>query len=144
MILTALIVDRPQVASLAKRSGVLDFVTDSRLAPIVSRVMEATFEGEAQPAEGELLSLIDPDCHQQIHERVFSGRFLEAENPEAVLEEGLRICRSERLDREVRQLDAASATARARGDEQKLRELQKRRIEIRKLQAELRQSQLVN
>lgn len=143
-ILAALVVDRPQVASLAKRSGVLDFVTDSRLAPIVSRVMEATFEGEAQPAEGELLSLIDPEAHKLVHARVFSGRFLETENPEAVLEEGLRICRSEQLDREVRQLDVASATARERGDEEKLRELQRRRIEIRKLQAELRQSSLAN
>ena len=144
-LLTALVVDRPQVSSLAKRSGVLDYVNDPRLAPIVGRVMDAAFEGESQPAEGELLSLIDPAAHQQVHEHVFTGRFLDIEEPETVLAEGLRICQREELDREIEELDAASASARARGDEGTLRELQQKKIEIRKKQAELRRgSRLTN
>jgi DNA primase len=141
-VLTALVVDRPQISTLARRSGVLDFVTDPRLAPILARVMEATFQGETQPAEGELLALVDPAVHALLHEHVFGGRFIDIEDAEAVLADGLMRCRRERLEREVVALDSASATARERGDESTLRELQRRKIEIRKQQAELRRAQL--
>jgi DNA primase len=143
-ILTALVVDKPQVSTLAKRSGVLDYVTDPRLAPIVGRVLEATFEGEPQPPEGELLSLIDPQAHTQVHEVVFIGKYQDIEDPEAVLEEGLMLCQRDALDREIKELDSASATARAKGDDDALRQLQQRKIELRKQQADLQRRQLVN
>ncbi len=137
---TALLVDRPELARVAEREGVLNRVTDRRLRPILERVIRAALEGDAQPSEGELLDLIDASQHRLLHERVFGHAYLEIEDPQAALEQGLVLCERDQLELEVRELDGQLADARLRGDEQAVHELAIRRMDARRRQKELQAS----
>ena len=112
---TALLVDRPELARLAEREGVLDRVTDQRLNPILARVIRAALDGESIPSEGELLDLVDPGQHRLLHDRVFAHEYLEVEDPQSALTQGLVLCERDHLEREVRALEDHIAEARSRG-----------------------------
>lgn len=135
--LTALVVDRPEVARVAERSGALEHVSDPRLQPILRRVIEAALEGEAQPSEGELLELVDHSLHRQLHETIFSGTYLDASDPQALLDQTLQLCDREALDAEIARLDAESRRARQSGDTEAVRDIQQRKLLIRRRQQEL-------
>lgn len=136
-VLTSLLVDCPEVANKAKAAGVLDYVSDGRLQPIINRVIEAALAGDPQPGSGELLELVDPSCRRQVYGGVFGGAYAELEDAQPVIDEGIRLCRREQLDREIDELDRRSARARETGDLDQLRELQLQRLELRKRQAQL-------
>ncbi|TPV96763.1 MAG: DNA primase [Myxococcales bacterium FL481] len=134
-VLTSLLVDCPEAATRAKDAGVLDHVSDSRLQPILNRVIEAALAGDPQPGSGELLEFVDPSCRRQVYGRVFAGNYADVEDAQSIIDEGIRLCRREQLDREIDELDRRSAQARDSGDLDQLRELQTRRLELRKRQA---------
>ena len=137
---TALLVDRPELARVAEREGVLDRVTDQRLRPIVARVIRAALDGETIPSEGELLELVDPAQHRMLHQRVFGHEYLEIEDPHAALEQGLVLCERDHLEQQVRLLEGDIAEARTRGDLDSVHELISRRMAARRRQAELNAS----
>lgn len=138
--LTALLVDRPELARVAEREGVLERVTDQRLQPILSRVIRAALDGETIPSEGELLDLVDPHQHRLLHDRVFGHEYLEIEDPQAALEQGLVLCERDQLEHEVRTLEHHIDEARSRGDLDSVHELVTRRMAARRRQAELQAS----
>ena len=137
--LTALLVDRPELARVAEREGVLDRVTDQRLRPIVARVIRAALQGDGIPSEGELLELVDPSVHRLLHDKVFHHEFIEDEDPQAVLDQGLALCERERLEQEMQDLDRSIVEARARGDEDTVRELTVKRMTARQHREQLKQ-----
>lgn len=134
---TALLVDRPELARNAERNGVLDHVTDQRLQPILARVIQAALDGETMPSEGELLDLVDPVHHRMLHDQLFGHRFLEDEDPQARLDGGLQICRRDRLEGELHSLEHQIAEARATGRLDVVRELMVKRMATRSALAEL-------
>jgi hypothetical protein len=89
-------VDNPHLATLAEQAKVQDYVTDPRLAPIVRAVLEAAFAGD-QPGEGELLELIDPAAHRQLHDALFNGTFRDLEHPQQVLDSCIYDCQRDEL-----------------------------------------------
>ena len=125
---TALLVDRPELARVAEREGALDRVTDQRLHPILARVIRAALEGESIPSEGELLELVDPGQHRVLHDRVFGHEYLEIEDPQAALEQSLVLCERDRLEHDVRTLDGDIDEARSRGDLDLVQELILKRV----------------
>jgi DNA primase len=137
---TALLVDRPELARVAEREGVLDRVTDQRLRPIVARVIRAALEGQSIPSEGELLELVDPRQHRLLHDRVFAHEYLEVEDPQAALAQGLVLCERDHLEHEVRTLENHISEARSRGDLDLVHELVNKRMAARRRQAELQAS----
>lgn len=137
---TALLVDRPELARLAEREGVLDRVTDQRLRPIIARVIRAALEGQPIPSEGELLELVDPRQHRLLHDRVFAHEYLEVEDPQAALAQGLVLCERDHLEHEVRTLESHISEARSRGDLDLVHELVNKRMAARRRQAELQAS----
>lgn len=137
---TALLVDRPELARVAERQGVLDRVTDNRLQPIVDRVIQAALAGETIPSEGELLDLVDTSQHRLLHERVFAHEYLEIEDPQAALDHGLALCERDLLEHEVRTLEGHIAEARSRGDLESVHELVTKRMAARRRQHELQAS----
>jgi DNA primase len=137
---TALLVDRPELARVAEREGVLDRVTDQRLHPILARVIRAALDGESMPSEGELLDLVEPRQHRLLHDRVFGHEYLEVEDPQAALEQGLVLCERDHLEHEVRALEDHIAEARSRGDLDSVHELVTKRMAARRRQAELQAS----
>ncbi len=137
---TALLVDRPELARVAEREGILDRVTDQRLRPIVERVLRAALEGDAMPSEGELLDLVDPGQHRMLHDRVFGHAYLEVDDPHAALEQGLVLCERDQLEIEVRMLEQQIASAQRRGDQDALHQLVAQRMTARRRQTELQAS----
>ncbi|MFO7563207.1 MAG: DNA primase [Enhygromyxa sp.] len=137
---TALLVDRPELARVAEREGVLERVTDQRLHPILARVIRAALDGESIPSEGELLELVDSNQHRLLHDRVFAHEYLEVEDPQAALEQGLVLCERDHLEHEVRTLEHHIAEARSRGDLDSVHELVTKRMAARRRQAELQAS----
>lgn len=137
---TALLVDRPELARLAEREGVLDRVTDQRLQPILARVIRAALDGETMPSEGELLELVDSGQHRLLHDRVFGHEYLDIEDPQAALTQGLVLCERDHLEHEVRTLEGHIAEARSRGDLDSVHELVNKRMAARRRQAELQAS----
>ncbi|NVB37723.1 DNA primase [Pseudenhygromyxa sp. WMMC2535] len=135
---TALLVDRPDLARVAEREGVLERVTDQRLRPIVARVIRAALQGEKIPSEGELLELVDPTQHRMLHAEIFGHGYLEVEDPHAVLEHGLILCERDQLTHEVHTLEQRIREARASGDEDAVRDLTVERMDAshRKLRLE--------
>jgi DNA primase len=138
LVLTSLLVDRPELASLAEEAEIRKFVRDPRLSPILHAVLDAALQGERQPSEGELLALVDQAAHRDLHDRVFAGNYIEIEDPRRQLEEGVRLCARALIDEEIVRIDHESQIARETGDEPRLRELQLRRVALRQRQAELR------
>jgi DNA primase len=137
---TALLVDRPELARLAEREGVLDRVNDQRLRPIVARVIRAALDGEAIPSEGELLELVDPRQHRLLHDRVFAHEYLEVEDPQAALEHSLILCERDDLEHEVQTLEHHISEASQSGDLESVNELTRKRWAARGRLAELRAS----
>ena len=70
---------------------------------------------------------------QSVESRVFA----DADDPQALLQQGLHQCGREELEAEIASIDTESARARELGDAELLRELQLRKVQIRKRQAEL-------
>lgn len=136
--LTALLVDLPMVSGGAQREEVLEHISDRRLRPIVEQILDGAQHGE-QLGVGELLELIDERARKQVYDAVFSGRYAEEENPEAVLEIGLALCRLGVLEREIRELDQRTADARRNAEHELVRDYQLQKIQLRKRQSELQQ-----
>ncbi len=137
--LTALLVDLPMVSGGAQREEVLSHIDDGRLRPIVEEILEGARRGE-QSGVGELLDLIDERARKQVYDAVFAGRYVDEENPEAVLETGLALCRLRVLEREIRELDKRSADAKRQGQDELVRDFQLQKIELRRRQSDLKRS----
>ena len=123
----ALLVDRPELARMAEREGVLDHVTDERLGPIVRRTIEAAKKGEARPSAGELLELVEPHERKSLH-RLFtpdrsSPSFSDEEDPKAALTAAIALCEREVLFARRSDLERQVSTTMARGDQTRAREL---------------------
>jgi len=111
-------------------------VTDPRLAPIVRAVIDAAFAGE-RPGEGELLELVDPAAHRQVHDCVFTGLYREVEHPQQELEGRVYDCRRDVLKQQRLDLAAQISQALERGDQQQARELSLARHDLNRQLAEL-------
>lgn len=140
--LCMLLVDVPHLASVAERQGALECITDARLAPIASAVVEAAKHG-TDPSMPELLDLVDGPAQRQVHEQVFAGRYRQSEtgsgDPRAILASFLRRCREEALNLEIRELDQRIQAAQDEGYPDKASELAQQRLDVRRRQAALRQ-----
>lgn len=130
--LVMLLVDNPHLAGAAEELKALDALTDARLRSIADAVVAAALRGE-NPGEGELLELVDPREHRQLHDRVFAGEYRGTDlDVEALLHEFLAAARRERLKQARRDIDRAMAEARATGDLERLRALAQERIALRR------------
>jgi DNA primase len=134
--LTALLIDRPELARLAKREEVLGLL-DELPRRIVERVLDAAIEGRAQPSEGELLDLADPAMHRILHGQLFAGLYREDEDPKTALHRNIKACESENLRREIASLDRQIDHARSSGDDSQVHELTLQRVRASKLQQEI-------
>jgi DNA primase len=131
---TALLVDRPELARLAQREQVLEHVTDPRLRPILERVIWAATEGEPIPSEGELLDLIDPSAHRAVHDWLAPDHekmsFASADDPGSVLRAAIEICRRDELMAERATLMGLITEATRAGDSETAKFLGKRLTEL--------------
>ena len=132
---TALLVERPELARTAEKRGVLERVRDPRLRPIVERTIEAAKNGERMPSEGELLDPIDPHDHRILHEQLFSPSddrpsFRSSEDPGAALEAALLLCERDELETERKQLFDQMIRARAEGKDEEAASFGKQYSEI--------------
>ncbi|MCA9695536.1 MAG: DNA primase [Nannocystaceae bacterium] len=135
--LATLLVDNPHLATLAEREGVLEHITDERLAPIVRAVLAAAREGE-QPGEGELLELIDRRAHRQVHEVVFAGTFRDTpQDPGEILTHCLDDCRRKALERRRKAHRVEQRRALEEGDHDRARQLAHRLVELGRELADL-------
>ncbi len=141
--LTMLLVDLPHLAGLAKRSGALEHVADDRLRPILGAVISGADQGRPVTMP-ELLELVEPGEHPALLERVFAGKYRAGDDdpglpdPQVELQTLLYRCREEALGAQVRTLDREYRQARDSGDVDRQRELQQRRLALRREQAGLR------
>lgn len=118
----ALLVDRPELARMAEREGVLDAVTDVRLHLIVRHTIEAAKNGDPRPSAGELLELVEPAERPELH-RLFGSddnvpSFSDEEDPKAALDEALALCERESLSQREQYLLEQYSSISARGDQQ--------------------------
>jgi DNA primase len=134
--LTALLIDRPELARLAKREEVLGLL-DELPRRIVERVLDAAVEGRPQPSEGELLELADPAMHRILHRQLFAGLYREDEDPKKALQANIKACESENLQREIAALDRQIDYARSTGDDTQVLELTLLRVHARKRQDDI-------
>lgn len=134
--LTALLIDRPELARLAKREEVLGLL-DELPRRIVERVLDAAIEGRNQPSEGELLDLADPAMHRILHGQLFAGLYREDEDPKTALHRNIKACESENLRREIAALDRQIDFARSSGDDTQVHELTLQRVSASKRQQEI-------
>jgi hypothetical protein len=91
-----LLVDVPHLATVAEREGVLEWVTDARLAPLARGVIDGARRGE-QPSMPELLTLVDPLIQAQVHDAVFAGEYRDAADPLTELRALMHRCEREVL-----------------------------------------------
>jgi DNA primase len=134
--LTALLIDRPELARLAKREEVLGLLDDLPRR-IVERVLDAALEGRSQPSEGELLDLADPTMHRILHGQLFAGLYREDEDPKTALHRNIKACEGENLRREIAALDRQIDLARNAGDDTRVHELTLQRVLASKRQQEI-------
>jgi DNA primase len=134
--LTALLIDRPELARLAKREEVLGLL-DELPRRIVERVLDAAIEGRSQPSEGELLDLADPTMHRILHGQLFAGLYREDEDPKTALHRNIKACEGENLRREIAALDRQIDLARSAGDDSRVHELTLQRVRASKRQQEI-------
>lgn len=143
--LTMLLVDVPHLATLAERSGALEHVDDERLRPVLQAVLQGAHDGR-QVTMDELLEVVEPRAQPLLLHTVFAGKYRAGDDggipvdPQIELQTLLHRCREEALDGLVRQLDVEYRNARATGDVDRQRELQRERIALRRQQADLRQA----
>ncbi len=138
--LVTLLIDVPHLASLADKTGVLDHLSDPRLYPIARAVVEGAKRGENHSMH-ELLDLIAEPAQAQIHERIFSGKYRDIDDPRQALSFLLHRCQEQRLDAEIRELEAQAREAKRRGDVDEELRLHQRRFELRRRQDELHHKQ---
>jgi DNA primase len=134
--LTALLIDRPELARLAKREEVLGLL-DELPRRIVERVLDAAIEGRSQPSEGELLDLADPAMHRILHGQLFAGLYREDEDPKTALHRNIKACESENIRREIATLDRQIDHARSSGDDSQVHALTLQRVSASKRQQEI-------
>jgi hypothetical protein len=134
-----LLVDAPHLAGVAERAGALDWIKDSRLAPIVHAVIDGARRGE-ELGMPELLALVEADAQALVHERVFAGEYrdLGATNPQAVLLDLVRRCEREALVDEKRRVDAEARRLAAEGFDREAAERQNYGLQLSRRIDELR------
>lgn len=141
--LAMLLVDVPHLASVAERSGVMDFITDARLQPVVHAVLDGAKEGR-DPDLDALLGQVDPGLHQQLYQAVFAGEYRGlaegGADPKVVLGQLVHRCRAELLDQQIADLDAQIQSVQSAGYPDKASELAQARLGLRRQQMALRQS----
>jgi DNA primase len=137
--LAMLLVDAPHLAGVAERAGALDWIKDSRLAPIVHAVIDGARRGE-ELGMPELLALVEADAQALVHERVFAGEYrdLGATNPQAVLLDLVRRCEREALVDEKRRVDAEARRLAAEGFDREAAERQNYGLQLSRRIDELR------
>jgi DNA primase len=142
--LTMLLVDLPHLASVAERTGAIDWVKDARLRPIVDAVVEGAKRGENPTMDG-LLDQVDPSAQRQVYGAVFAGRYRQdgdaasPSDPQALLSTLVARCRIEELDHRIDQLDQDIRQAQGAGFPDKARELLQLKLDLRRQQAVLRE-----
>ncbi len=143
--LTMLLVDVPHLATIAKRAGALEHVDDDRLRPILHAVIEGADDGHMATMP-ELLEHVPPVVQPQVLEHVFAGKYRADDDgpglgdPQVELHTLIHRCREEALGARVLQLDLEYRQARESGDLELQRKLQQQRFDLRRQQANLRQS----
>src|SRR5690606_39146856 len=125
--LTALLIDRPELARLAQKEEVLGLL-DEMPRRIVERVIDVALAKGESPSEGELLELAPPNLHRMLHEQLFSGLYRDDEDPKTALHRNIKACERENLLREIAALDREIDNARNMGDDSRVHELTLRRV----------------
>jgi len=139
--LATLLVDLPHLASIARRSGALSCITDARLHPIVDAVIQGAELGKT-PTMPDLLELVAEAEQRQIHDVVLSGRYRgdgEPDDPKGLFEELVHRCREQVLGEDIRALDQKFVQASREGELELARELQMKKLALRRQQQQLRQ-----
>lgn len=134
--LTALLIDRPELARLAQKEEVLGLL-DELPRRIVERVIDVALAKGESPSEGELLELAPPNLHRMLHEQLFSGLYRDDEDPKTALHRNIKACERENLLREIAALDREIDNARNMGDDSRVHELTLRRVVASKRQQEI-------
>lgn len=128
--LCALLVDNSHLAAVAEREGVLEELTDPRLRRLAEVVIAAARGGE-NPGEGDLLAVLEPQEHRQVHDKVFVGTYRGTEiDLVGALHELLQVLRRERIQRAIEARDGEMREARDRGDLDRLRSLTQERLAL--------------
>ena len=136
--LAMLLVDVPHLATVAERSGALDWIRDARLAPIARAVIEGARRGE-ELGMHELLALVEPAAQQQVHDEVFAGayRTLGEQDPQILLHELMRRSEREALEAEISDLPRRVRELQQAGYPERAVALQQERLEVLRRLAEL-------
>lgn len=135
-----LLVDVPHLASVAERTGALECITDERLQPVVSAVVDGAKEGR-NPDLQDLLTSVDPGAHQQLYDTVLSGEYRgladQGADPQTVLANLVRACRSEALEQRIVDVKAQMRDAQSSGFPERASELAQVWMELRREQNRL-------
>ena len=142
--MTALLIDRPELAGLAQREAIFEHLEDPWLRPIADRIIQSALQGTPQPNEGELLELVPQETHRMLHEKIFSGAYAESEDPQAAFDDAIIACRRERAREQLADFDRRIAEARQRSDEEALRALVVERTQFIREQKEQENAQWRN
>jgi DNA primase len=134
--LAMLLVDVPHLATVAERSGALEWIRDERLAPIAQAVIEGARRGE-HPGMPELLALIEPDAQPQVHDRVFAGEYRSTSNPQGELDALMQRCELEALASEISDLPRRIRELQQGGYQDEAVQLEQHRLQVRRRLAEL-------
>lgn len=132
--LTMLLLDLPHLATVAQREGVLEYITDSRLAPLAKAVIDGAQRGEDLNLD-ELLQQVDEGVQPQVYDAVFAGHYRdlrEGANPQSILADLINAAKREALVPRLRELDRAMAEALAEGYPEKARQLSHDKLELQR------------
>jgi DNA primase len=120
--------DHPDLVAEAEGLGIRSLLTDERLRDMYSRRLAGQSFLDAAPQ----------DIRHLVAARLLEGHYAGLDNPRRVLVETIRILESERLARDLDQINVAIKDAARRGDSTLARELSIRQIETRKLAEDLK------
>ncbi|MBC8067524.1 MAG: DNA primase [Deltaproteobacteria bacterium] len=134
--LAMLLVDVPHLATVAERSGALEWIRDERLAPIARAVIEGARRGE-HPGMSELLTLVEPDAQPQVHDKIFAGEYRSTSDPQTELTMLLQRCELEALESEISAFPHRIRELQARGLYEEAVSLQQQSLQTQRRLAEL-------
>lgn len=137
--LTMLLVDNPHLASVAERGGVLECVTDSRLAPLVRAIIDGAKDGQ-NPDLDDLLTRVDEHARRQVYDAVFTGQSRdlgEGNDPQSILHELVQRCHEKAIDDQIKAVEGRIAAARDAGYPDQVSQLSQERLLLRRQQVAL-------
>jgi DNA primase len=136
--LAMLLVDVPHLATVAERSGALEWIRDARLSPIARAVVDGARRGE-ELGMHDLLALVEPAAQQQVHDAVFAGAYrnLGEQDPQVLLQELMRRSEREALEAEISDFPRRVRELQQAGYPERAIALEQERLEVRRRLAEL-------